>query len=256
MRLDREWQGPVSAETAGPPSSTRRFDSAKAWFGSEEELVPFGAAADDPTPAHDVSTADDFWGERSAAVQTPVRAPSARAESARGRGRSSHWPSRPAVLSAAGLCAGLTVVVLAVQAGTQEAHPPASGRSAPSVSADTESLRHNTAGSAGLSPRARPTAHEVQHRAARHAGRPRHTSGAPAQSSTSNQTLGTATEPTSYTPSSSGGGASGGSSGGGASGGSSGQAVSGSGPAATSAGASSGHAGPSGSAPFGPGYPG
>jgi hypothetical protein len=52
------------------------------WLGPREELIPFGPSADEPVA--EVSehiglppTADDFWGESSAAVQDALRAPPA-----------------------------------------------------------------------------------------------------------------------------------------------------------------------------------
>ena len=74
--------GPHSGDGREPTeaeSNVVRFP--RDWIGPRKDLVPFGPAADAPTQAATTFTAppsaDDFWGEDSAAVQDALQAPGA-----------------------------------------------------------------------------------------------------------------------------------------------------------------------------------
>ena len=237
VRLRRAWRGP---EEAAEPASGGRFDSDEAWFGSREELVPFGPSAGAS------SAAEDFWGERSAAIQSAVRPPIA-SRDARQRSRAP-IPWR-AVLPAIAVCAGAALVAVAIQ--TEQLHRPAvAARSSHVATVDTESARATGSGALS-SPGSRHVARRsrVSHRETAVQHRRSAVAAHPALAVTSS---GATAEPASYSrPTvnvSSGGGV--------ATSVSASPAASSSSASSGSGGPSSGSGGPSGSAPFGPGYPG
>ena len=98
------------------------------WLGPREDLIPFGSASE-PGPSVGLApTADDFWGESSAAVQDAVQAPAVDAE----RRRTLPTIGRRTALLV-GLAGVAAIVVLAAVFTTGGARP--TPRPSPSLSA-------------------------------------------------------------------------------------------------------------------------
>jgi hypothetical protein len=98
------------------------------WLGPREHLVPFGTAASPVTesePAGLAPSADDFWGERSAAIHDAVQAP----ETPPPADASAPNPRLPRrSLLAAGLMAAAAAVAFVLLSGGSPRHIPGGAR--------------------------------------------------------------------------------------------------------------------------------
>ena len=102
------------------------------WLGPREDLIPFGSTSE-PGPSVGLApTADDFWGESSAAVQDAVQAPPV--HGGRGRRLPSIGGRRALLVALAAVAAVVVVAVVFASGGARRMPRPSSLLSASRVS--------------------------------------------------------------------------------------------------------------------------
>ena len=99
------------------------------WLGPREDLVPFGPRASSEDAIEPPTSANDFWGERSAAIHDAVEAPAAGARAPVGVDIRRRFDRRPRATAVGGLAIALLVVIGIVSSVTGPSAPrrPAGG---------------------------------------------------------------------------------------------------------------------------------